>query len=61
MANAKDVIVYIHGITPTSQPKVHHQDYDAFEALLKAELGARDKPYPEHRIDSNQTAAAVAG
>ena len=51
MANSKDVIVYIHGITPAAQPKVHRQDYDALEALLKAELSARDKPYPEHRID----------
>lgn len=51
MAGVKDVIIYMHGITPLQEPQAHTGDYDRFEALLRNELSARGKSYPEHRID----------
>jgi hypothetical protein len=51
MAGVKDVIIYMHGITPMQEPQIHTGDYNRFEALLKTELSRRGKSYPGHRID----------
>lgn len=51
MSSVKDVIIYMHGITPAREPQRHTQDYDALESLLIPELRARGKAYPQHRID----------
>jgi len=51
MPSAREVIIYIHGITPAPDPQIHKRDYNSFETLLIAELHTRNKHYPRKRID----------
>lgn len=47
----KEIIIYIHGITPSPTPEIHKKNYDSFEQLLKKSLKKNRKSYPETRID----------
>lgn len=48
-----EVIIYVHGITPSPTPGLHTADYDRFHDLLTQELSTLGKPLlkPENRID----------
>jgi len=51
MPGEREVIIYMHGITPARKPQVHRPEYNSFEALLQPALEARGKRYPRYRID----------
>ena len=51
MPGERDVIIYMHGITPARNPQPHRPDYDSLEALLQPAFEARGKRYPRFRID----------
>lgn len=46
-----EVIIYIHGITPSPAPGLHKADYDMFHSLLTQELFSLGKLPPANRID----------
>lgn len=46
----KEVIIYIHGITPSPKSKPHTPDYEAFEKVLTKQLNKHNKRYPDHSI-----------
>ena len=51
MPEKKEVIIYIHGITPAPDPKLHKDNFNSFENLLCSALEKRGKNYPAQRVE----------
>ncbi|MBL7127986.1 MAG: hypothetical protein ISS16_03275 [Ignavibacteria bacterium] len=51
MLRKKEVIIYIHGITPKKEPRDHSIEYNSFENLLQEAFEKKGKGYPSKRID----------
>jgi len=51
MPAKKEVIIYIHGITPAPDPNLHKENFNTFENLLCKALEAKGKNYPAQRVD----------
>lgn len=51
MPGKKEVIIYIHGITPSPDPKLHKENFNSFENLLCSALEKRGKNYPAQRVE----------
>ena len=51
MSKKKDVIIYIHGITPSPDPMLHKENFNSFENLLHNALDEKGKNYPAQRVE----------
>lgn len=51
MTTTKEVLIFIHGVTPKPQLRSHSEDYDVFSRYLQDELGSRGKTFAPTRID----------
>ena len=47
----KNIIIYIHGISPDPNPSDHKKYYNVFEKGLKKSFSAQNLEYPSTRID----------
>ncbi|MDH4224618.1 MAG: hypothetical protein OEW12_03115 [Deltaproteobacteria bacterium] len=47
----REIILYIHGITPAPYPGLHKKKYDGFHQLLSKNLKNLDCPMEFHRVD----------